>query len=211
MSSCRFARVQAGRRLVEAEQLRVGAHGAGDLQPALRAVGEVGGRIVGAVDEADLLQPAARLLDRLRLGLLVAGKAEHAEDRHAGGDHQRVVLRDHQVLEHRQAAEEPDVLERARDLRLGGDAVVGHALEQELGAARLAQRDPALARLVEAGDAVEDGGLAGAVRADQPGDVAALGLERHVVDGEQAAEAHGQMLDRQDRIGRADVFAGVHL
>ena len=45
-----FARVEAGRRLVEAEQHRVGAHGARDFEPALRAVGQVAGRIVGAVD-----------------------------------------------------------------------------------------------------------------------------------------------------------------
>src|SRR5215468_507871 len=38
-------------------------------------------------------------------------------------------------------------------------------------------------RLVEAGDAVEHGGLAGAVRADQRGDLAALGHERQLVDG----------------------------
>ena len=164
----RFARIQAGGRLVEAEELRVGAHGAGDLEPSLRAIGEVGRRIVGAVDKPDLLEPGARLLDRLGLGALVAGKTEDAEDRHAGGDHQPVVLRDHQVFQHRHAAEEADVLKGARDLCLGGDAVVRHALEQKLGAARLPQRDPTLARLVEAGDAVEDGGLAGAVRADQP-------------------------------------------
>ncbi len=47
-----FARVEAGGRLVEAEQHRVGAHGAGDFEPALRAVGQVAGRIVGAVDRA---------------------------------------------------------------------------------------------------------------------------------------------------------------
>ena len=45
-----FARVEAGGRLVEAEQRRVGAHGAGDLQPALGAIGQVAGRVVGAVD-----------------------------------------------------------------------------------------------------------------------------------------------------------------
>ena len=63
------------------------------------------------------------------------------------------------------------------------------------------QRDHALGRLVEAGDAVEDGGLAGAVRADDGGDVAAAGLEGEVGDRDEAAEAHGQVLDRQDRVG----------
>ena len=64
----------------------------------------------------------------------------------------------------------------------------------------------ALGRLVEAGDAVEHGGLAGAVGADQRGDVAAPGLEGEVVDGDQAAEAHGQVLDLEQRVSeRGDV------
>ena len=58
--------------------------------------------------------------------------------------------------------------------------------------------DAAFGRLVEAGDAVEHRGLAGAVRADQRGDVAAPGLEGQVADGDQAAEAHRQMLDLED-------------
>ncbi len=61
-------------------------------------------------------------------------------------------------------------------------------------------RDHALRRLVEAGDAVEHGRLAGAVRADQRGDLAAPGLEGQVVDGHEAAELHRQMLDRQDGV-----------
>ena len=58
---------------------------------------------------------------------------------------------------------------------------------------------PALGRLVEAGDAVEHGGLAGAVRPDQRGDGAALDVEGQIVDGDEAAEAHGQMLDAEHR------------
>src|SRR3954467_14873113 len=59
------------------------------------------------------------------------------------------------------------------------------------------ERDAAFARLVEPGNAVEHRGLAGAVRADQRCDGAALDLERNVVDRNQPAEAHGQMLDTQ--------------
>ena len=77
-----LARVEAGGRLVEAEQHRVGAHGARDLEPALRAVGQVAGRIVGAVDQADAVEPVARLLDRRAFSRVrVAGEAEHAEQR----------------------------------------------------------------------------------------------------------------------------------
>jgi hypothetical protein len=66
----------------------------------------------------------------------------------------------------------------------------------------MAERDPAFGRLVEAGHAVEDGSLAGAVRTDQRGDVAAADGKGEVVDRDQAAEAHGQVLDRQDRVGQ---------
>ena len=38
---------------------------------------------------------------------------------------------DQQVLEHRHALEQPDVLEGAGDPRLARDLMVGHALEQE--------------------------------------------------------------------------------
>ena len=55
-----------------------------------------------------------------------------------------------------------------------GDAIVGQALEQKVAAVFVGEPHHAGGRLVEAGDAVEDGGLAGAVRADQRGDVAAL-------------------------------------
>ena len=218
-----LARIEAGGRLVEAEQHRIGAHGAGDLEPALRAVGQLAGRIVGALDQADAVEPVARLVDRGALGRRVGREAEHAEQREAGGEHQRVVLGDQQILQHGHAGKQADVLEGAGDARLLRHQIVGHALEQKERAvgshhAALAavgqavervphrgvavvQRDAALGRLVEAGDAVEHGGLAGAVRSDQRGDVAARGVEGEIVDGDQAAEAHGQMLDAEH--GRA--------
>ena len=145
--------------------------------------------------QVGLLQPVARLLDRGLLGAAVDMRREHADQRVAGRDHQRVVLRHQHVLEHRHAGEQADVLERARDARLLRHQVVRHALEQEQRAVAVAQaagaalgqrldlvpdravavreRDAPLGRLVEAGDAVEHRGLAGAVRADQRGDVAA--------------------------------------
>ena len=55
--------------------------------------------------------------------------------------------------------------------------------------------DAAFGRLVEAGHAVEDGCLAGAIRADEGGDVTPSHGERQVVDRRQSAEAHRQMLD----------------
>ena len=76
----------------------------------------------------------------------------------------------------------------------------GQPLQQQVRAVGLAQRDHAFRRLVEAGDAVEDRGLARAVGADERGDVAAPGLEGEVVDGDEAAEAHREMLYVEDGI-----------
>src|SRR5580692_6855231 len=61
----------------------------------------------------------------------------------------------------------------------------------------MGERDPALARLVEAGDAVEHRGLAGAVRPDDGGDVAAVRREGQVVHRDEAAESHGEVLEAQ--------------
>ena len=41
----RFARIEAGGRFVQAEQDRLGTHGAGDFQPALGTIGQVAGRL----------------------------------------------------------------------------------------------------------------------------------------------------------------------
>ena len=100
-------------------------------------------------------------------------------------------------------------------------SIVGHALEREQRPAgdsrvprarsgqvvdlaayashRRVAAHATLGRFVEAGDAIEDGGLAGAVGADEGGDVAAAGLRRQIVDGDEPAEAHGQVLDREQR------------
>src|SRR5580698_320173 len=64
----------------------------------------------------------------------------------------------------------------------------------------MSQLNGARTRLVETGDAVEHGGLAGAVRPDQCGDVAPLGGKRQVVDGDDAAKAHRQMIDGQNAV-----------
>src|SRR5262249_36490774 len=57
-------------------------------------------------------------------------------------------------------------------------------------------------RFVEPGDAVEDGGLACPVGADDGGDLAPVGAEGEIVDSDEAAEAHGQVLYREQGDGR---------
>ena len=156
----------------------------------------------------------------------IGGQPENSERRVARRQHQPVVLGDQQVFQHRHAGKQPDVLEGAGNARLLGDEEIRHALELveraalKRDAARaaigerfqrapcrrvtMAQAEAAFARFVETGDAIEHRGFASAVRSDQRGDIALLRLERQVVNRDQAAEAHGQMLDtKQDVAGVA--------
>ena len=51
-----LGRVEPGRRLVQAQQRRLGGQRPGDLQPALVAVGQVAGQLLAAVPDADEVQ-----------------------------------------------------------------------------------------------------------------------------------------------------------
>ena len=62
------------------------------------------------------------------------------------------------------------------------------------------EEDLAVVRLIDAGDALDQRRLAGAVVAEQRDHLAGIDVPAHVVDGDQAAEALGQVADRKDRI-----------
>ncbi len=64
----------------------------------------------------------------------------------------------------------------------------------------MAESEPPLARLVKAGDAIEHGGLAGAVWPDQRSDVAFSRGKRQVIDCHQPTKAHGQVLDIEQNV-----------
>src|SRR6185437_14502310 len=176
----RFIAVEPGGRLVEAEQGRLGAHGAGDLEPTLRAIRQAAGRTIRAVDESDAIEPVARLHQRARLGTAITGQPDQPADGVEAGAHQPVVLRHYQILQHRHAGEETDILKRARHARVARDSEAVHALEQELALGPL-EREAADARAVEAGEAVEHRGLAGAVRANDGGDLALTCREGEII------------------------------
>src|SRR3546814_11123168 len=77
-----LAGVGARRRLVEAEQNRLAAHRAHDLEAPLRAVGQAAGGIVRLGGEVDLVEPVARQLDSLAFRPAVAGQAEERSEEH---------------------------------------------------------------------------------------------------------------------------------
>ena len=111
-----FARVQSRGGLVEAQQRRLGAHRARDFETALVAIGQIAGGIVGALQQPDAVEPEPRQIDRVLFRRAIRRRADQAEKGKAGGAHQRVVLRHHQVFQRGHAGKQPDVLEGARDL-----------------------------------------------------------------------------------------------
>jgi len=129
-----------------------------------------------------------------RLGAPLALAAENRPGRnqipHMGADWVPVE-RDQHVLQHRQLAEEAQVLEGACDAQsrhLEGGAC-GDILTLEL--------DCAAARAVNAGDDVKERCLAGAVRADHAMDLTLAHLERHCAQRRQASELLTDLLDPQ--------------
>ena len=98
--------------------------------------------------------------------------------------------------------------ERPRDLEGAADAAIDDAVRRAARDLVALEADRARGRRQRAGEHVEDRALARAVRADQAEDLALLDLERHVVDGGEAAEALDQPLDRQHAGVRV---AGVQL
>jgi hypothetical protein len=89
----------------------------------------------------------------------------------------------HDVLQHGQAAEQADALQRA------GDAEGGQLVRAQPGELAAAEADRAGLRADEAAQDVQQRGLPGAVRTDDPGDPAPGGGQRDILQGRQAAEA----------------------
>src|SRR5882757_10124481 len=89
---------------------------------------------------------------------------------------------DRDVLQHGHVGHQLDVLEGA------GDPKLDHLLGRCVGDLLAQHGDLAAGCGQHAGDQVEGGALAGAVRADQRDDLAGVDVERDVVDGDHAAE-----------------------
>ncbi len=165
-----LGRVHARGRLVEQEQLRVGGECARDLQSAAVGIRQRGGR-----DRARAAAGARRRMPAVPMPRSIgpaplgprAGQPEQDARRAGAGP---AMHADEHVLQHAHLVEQALVLERARDAQCG-DGV--RRPSDQVGAA-VVEGDAARRRAVEAADHVEDRGLARAVRADQPDDLAAL-------------------------------------
>ena len=168
--------VQAAGGLVEQEQPGPGGERPRQLDPLERAEGQARGgpvRVPGDADE----------LERLERGAPHGAFPREARDR---------VRADEHVLEHRHRREELDVLERARDPELD------HPARRGAQGRAAVEDDVAGVEPVEPGDDVERRRLAGAVRADEPGDRPLRDVQGDVVEGDDPAEAKRRVLQRQE-------------
>ena len=158
----RLLGVHPRRRLVEQKQFRLARQRAGDLHPPLIPVGQPGRDLIkGAVADAHVLEELRRLGPRLALFL---ARPRRANDR---ADETRVqpgVASNEHVLERGHRSEQADVLKGA------GDPEAGDDVGPRAGDVAVAQQDPAFRRLVEPGQHVEQGRLAGAVGTDERDD-----------------------------------------
>ena len=159
-------RVHAGGGLVEQQELRVGGQRAGDLEPALVAVGRGCGR--GGRPCRPRPDEVEQLLARSRGVALPRGGS-----RGRGGWRDRrpvlgpAVPADHDVLEDGHVARRAGCSGRCGPCRPGRP---GRGLRRQHGRRRSVTC--AFGRHVQAGEAVEEGGLAGAVGADEADDLA---------------------------------------
>ncbi len=177
----------AGGRLVEQQHLRVERERGRDLQGALLAVGELAGSGFDEARQPDVVEQRMRAVVQVAQRLVRPPEIERVAARAL--QREPDVLQRGELGKHRrdlEAADQP----QARDLRRlqPGDVA---ALED----------DAPARRRQELGQQVEAGGLAGPVGADQGVDGPRAHLQRHVIDGDEAAELARQASGFQDDVG----------
>src|SRR5579863_8457512 len=99
------------------------------------------------------------------------------------------------IVAHAQWAKQRDILEGA------ADAQSDHAITAEVLQRTALKLDVAFTEAVEAADAIEQRGLAGTVRTDQAADLAIADIERHAAQGDDAAKAHRDVRNAEQRTG----------
>ena len=138
---------------------------------------------------AQIEQVEQLLASRPVRGLVAASPQERTEEALA-----QVAMSAHeQVVEDAEAAEEADVLERARD------AERRYVVRARVRDRAAGDRDRARGRTIDAGHAVEERRLARAVRTDERDRLALGDLEAHVGESLDAAEAERQAAHLEQR------------
>ena len=120
-----LGRAHAGGRLVEAQQLRLGGERDADLEIALLAVREVGGKLVGLAGKADRGQHRFRLVDDVAEVAVVAQHVPAVPARLRGDAHvfQRGGVR-------QDVGDLVGARDALREIRLGGSPVMSSPLSR---------------------------------------------------------------------------------
>ena len=178
-------------RLVEEEQIGLRGEGPPELHPLLEPVGQaVDGGLPDRLDLEEVDDP----LHRVAVLHLLAPRRPEVERLPQEVAAHLEVAPGHEVVEHRHALEQGDVLERAGDP--GGGRLVGPHPR----ARHPPEGDRPFLRVVEAVDDVEHGALAGAVGADDGADLALADVEAHPVDRAHPAEREADVMDVEDHL-----------
>ena len=185
-----LVQVHAGHGLVQEQQLRLQGQGAAQLHSLLQAVGQgAGGHLPYVLDLEEVNDALHHLAVAYLLRLGQAPVEGASEDARA---HLHVPPQ-HDVVQHAHAPEEGQVLEGA------GDAQGGDAVGPQVGDVPPLEEDAAPLGMVVAADGVDEGGLAGAVGADDGQDLAPVGLEAHPAQGVHPAERQVHILHFEQR------------
>ncbi len=185
-----FLVIEAARRLIEQQQLGLAGQGARQLHAFLRAEGQVGDARARHRLQAEEAHQRLRFSQCGALLVLHRRQAQGIEEEAAV---RAAMAPDHDVVQHRHGLEQGEVLEGAPDAERG-DAVPGDPQER-----CAVEQDVAAATLVEARQAVEQRGLAGAVGPDQADDASGLDVEGDAIQRDDAAKAHAHAVHAQQR------------
>ena len=184
----------AGRRLIEQQNTRLGRHGQGNFQQALLAIGQLGHGHLRQRIQAQLVQNCLRFLsDR--------GVAAH---RFPPGGTQTFALanRQHHGLQWRQMREQSIDLKRAHQPH--ARTLIAAQMRDVLAT----EKNASSRRFIDAGEQVNQRGLARTIGANQS--LARTGLQRdaHVFDSVKITKTDAQAFSLQSR-GCRDV-CGLH-
>ena len=176
--------------LVEQQEAWLRHEGPGQRGPLLDGVGQRGRESTGVVGRPELVED---LHGPGRDPALLPARPPQAEERRCQVAAEPRLGAEHDVLVHGQPGAQPDALEGAGDPELR--QVVRMVPAQDPAAVA----DRARARVDEAADHVEQRRFAGAVRSDDADDLAVADRHRHIVEGQQTAEADADLIDHEER------------
>src|SRR5215472_1230510 len=192
-------RVHPAGWLIEQDDLRLGDQHVGQFKEFALAVGQRLGAVPGQLDDAGELE-------QLHRPLAGGGAARPGERvvQPPGLPGPLLVVRGHDhVLHDRQPGEDPGQLEGP------ADSPRENLVRGQAGDLGFIEVDVAAVHPPVAGDHVEQGGLPGAIRPDQPGDAAALDLDRAVAERLHTPERLRDALGPEQRRHDALLVVGL--